>query len=152
MTKDFAEFLDALNKKGVSYVVIGGLAVLSYIPYRTTRDIDVVIEPTPENARKAREAVAEWAGFEPQYSVEDFLSGDILSFGGLLRVEIHTQVPGTTWALLWQDRVPGDLLGISTHFAGLDQLIAMKRAAGRPEKDLPDLRRLEKLRQQKTSG
>jgi predicted nucleotidyltransferase len=147
MTKDFAEFLDALNKRGASYVVIGGLAVLSYIPYRTTRDIDVVIEPTLENARKAREAVAEWGGFEPQFSAEDFLSGDVLSFGGLLRIEIHTHVPGTTWDLLWENRVPGELMGIPTHFAGLDQLIAMKRAAGRPEKDLPDLKRLEKLKQ-----
>lgn len=46
MVKDFAEFLDALNKNGASYVVIGGMAVLAHIPYRTTRDIDVMIEPT----------------------------------------------------------------------------------------------------------
>jgi hypothetical protein len=30
MTKDFAEFLDALNRHGVRYVVIGGIAVLSH--------------------------------------------------------------------------------------------------------------------------
>jgi len=46
MTKDFADFLTALNSEGVAYVVIGGMAVLSYIPYRTTRDLDVLIEPT----------------------------------------------------------------------------------------------------------
>jgi hypothetical protein len=148
MTKDFAEFLDALNKKGASYVVIGGMAVLSYIPYRTTRDIDIVIEPTADNARKTREALAEWGDFEPEFSIEDFLSGDVLSFGGLLRVEIHTRIPGTTWSLLWQHRVRGELRGVPTYFAGLDQLIAMKRAAGRPEKDLPDLKRLEKLKEQ----
>lgn len=60
MSKDFAEFLDALNKNGVSYVVIGGMAVLSHIPYRTTRDIDVLIEPTLENARRAHAAVRDW--------------------------------------------------------------------------------------------
>lgn len=57
MTKDFAEFLAALNKNGVRYVVIGGMAVLSHIPYRTTRDIDILIEPTFENATKARSAI-----------------------------------------------------------------------------------------------
>ena len=57
MTKDFADFLTALNSEGVAYVVIGGMAVLSYIPYRTTRDLDVLIEPTPENAARARRAV-----------------------------------------------------------------------------------------------
>ena len=46
MTEDFADFLAALNSEGVVYVVIGGMAVLSHIPYRTTRDIDVLIEPT----------------------------------------------------------------------------------------------------------
>lgn len=53
MTADFADFLDALNKEGVVYVVIGGIAVLSWIPYRTTRDLDVLIEPTLENGRRA---------------------------------------------------------------------------------------------------
>jgi len=43
VTADFADFLDALNKEGVVYVVIGGIAVLSYVPYRTTRDLDVLI-------------------------------------------------------------------------------------------------------------
>jgi hypothetical protein len=146
MTKDFAEFLDALNRHGVRYVVIGGIAVLSHIPYRTTRDIDVLIEPTLENARRTRVAVGEWGDFEPEYSPEDFVSGDILSFGGLLRVEIHSKIPGTTWESLWEHRVQGELLGVPTAFAGLDDLISMKKAAGRPEKDLPDLKRLEKLK------
>ena len=46
MTQDFADFLGALNREGAAYVVIGGMAVLALIPYRTTRDLDVLIEPT----------------------------------------------------------------------------------------------------------
>lgn len=147
VTKGLAEFLAALNSAGASYVVIGGIAVLSHIPYRTTRDIDVLIEPTPENARKVRDAVRRWGGFEPDYSVEDFLSGDVLSFGELLRAEIHAAVPGVTWEGVWARRIPGDLLGVPTFFASLDDLIAMKEAAGRPEKDVPDLKRLRRLRE-----
>lgn len=147
MIRDFADFLDALNSEGVAYVVIGGMAVLSYVPYRTTRDLDVLIESTLENARKARRAVARWGRFEPAFSPEDFVSGDILSFGGLLRVELHSQVPGVEWDEVWEHRVAGEFAGVSTHFAGLDQLIAMKEASGRREKDLPDLKRLKRLRQ-----
>ena len=147
VTKDFAEFLAALNSEGASYVVIGGMAVLSHIPYRTTRDIDVLIEPTLENARRVREAVRRWGGFEPDYSAEEFLSGDVLSFGGLLRVEVHAAVPGVTWEQAWTNRVAVDFLGVPTSFASLDDLIAMKEAAGRPEKDIPDLRRLRRLRE-----
>lgn len=123
------------------------MAVLAHVPYRTTRDIDVLIEPTLENAHKVREAVRRWGDFEPDYNAEDFISGDILSFGGLLRVEVHAAVPGVSWEQVWAKRITGNLLGVPTFFASLDDLIAMKEAAGRPEKDVPDLRRLRRLRE-----
>lgn len=146
--KDFADFLVALNSEDVRYVVIGGMAVLSYVPYRTTRDIDVLIEPTLDNAKAARRAVQAWGSFESAFSPEEFLSGDVLSFGGLLRVEIHSHLPGFEWADLWRDRVSGELAGVRTHFASLHHLIEMKERAGREEKDLPDLKRLRRLRDQ----
>ena len=145
MTRDFADFLASLNSESVAYVVIDGMAVLRLVPYRTTRDIDVLIEPTTENAERARRAVAAWAGEEPEFGVEDFISGDILSFGGLLRVELHSRVPGAEWQGVWQRRERAEFAGVPTHFASLRDLIAMKRAAGRVDKDLPDLERLEKL-------
>ena len=146
MTKDFADFLDALNNECVTYVIIGGLAVLYYLPYRTTRDIDVLIEPTVDNARRARRAVAAWGGFEPDFSADEFVSGDILSFGGLLRVEIHSEVPGVSWDQVWRKRIQDEFLGVAAAFASLDDLIAMKQAAGRPDKDVPDHERLRLLR------
>lgn len=149
MTADFADFLDALNKEDVAYVVIGGIAVLSYIPYRTTRDLDVLIEPTLENGKRARRALERWGGFEPEFAAEDFVAGDILSFGGLLRVEIHSLVPGPSWEQIWKGRVSSEFRGVVTNFAGLDELIEMKTAAGRAEKDLPDLLRLRQLRDQR---
>ncbi|HXH91814.1 MAG TPA: hypothetical protein VNN25_09545 [Thermoanaerobaculia bacterium] len=39
MTKDFADFLESLNREGVACVVIGWIAALAHIPYRTTRDL-----------------------------------------------------------------------------------------------------------------
>jgi hypothetical protein len=48
VTKHFAHFRESLNREGVAYVVIGGIAVLSHVPYRTTRDRDA---PTVQNAR-----------------------------------------------------------------------------------------------------
>jgi hypothetical protein len=146
VTKDFADFLTSLNTEGVAYVVIKGFAVLSHVPYRTTRDLDVLIEPTLANAEKARRAVAAWGAFEPEYDAADFISGDILSFGGLLRVEFHSRVPGVTWDDVWNGCVEGVFLGVPTRFAGIDELIRMKRATGNAEKDLPDLQRLEAIR------
>jgi hypothetical protein len=146
VTKDFADFLASLNSEDAVYVVIGGIAVLSYVPYRTTRDLDVLIEPTLENARRARRAVKSWLGSDPQFAAEEFIAGDILSFGGLLRVEVHSNVPGPPWAEIWKGRVAGEFAGVPTHFAGPDELIAMKEATGGAEKDLPDLIRLREMK------
>lgn len=144
MTADFADFLAALNSEGVVYVVIGGMAVLSYVPYRTTRDLDVLIEPTLENASRARRAVARWGGFEPQFTVDEFIAGDILSFGGLLRVEVHSRVPGPDWATVWRGRTAGEFRGVPVFFAGIDE------ATRRLEKDLPDVARLRELKSLRT--
>ena len=152
MTQDYADFLAALNNEDAVYVVIGGMAVLALIPYRTTRDLDILIEPTPENASKVREAVRRWGGFEPEFAAADFISGDILSFGGLLRVEVHSSVPGVTWATVWSNRVAGELRGVPADFAGIDELIAMKEATGRSDKDRPDVARLRKLRKERGEG
>lgn len=147
MTQDFADFLGALNREGAAYVVIGGMAVMYHLPYRTTRDIDVLIEPTLENAHRVRKAVQRWGGFEPKFTAEEFISGDILSFGGLLRVEVLSRAPGVTWERVASHRIEGSFRGVTTYFASLDDLIAMKEASGRREKDLPDLRRLRRLRE-----
>jgi hypothetical protein len=119
---------------------------MAHVPYRTTRDLDVLIEPTLENAEKVRRAVAVWGSFDPEYAAADFISGDILSFGGLLRVEVHSRVPGVLWTDVWNGRVESEFLGVRTAFAGVNELILMKRATGNVEKDLPDVRRLEAIR------
>ena len=82
MSRDFADFLAVLNNEGASYVIIGGMAVLALIPYRTTRDLDVLIEPTLTNALKTRDAVRAWGGFEPIYSAEEFISGEFAPLAG----------------------------------------------------------------------
>jgi hypothetical protein len=52
-----------------------------------------------------------------------------------------------------RDRTRGELLGVPTWFAGLDQLIAMKEATGLPDKDTSDVERLRRLRRnEETSG
>lgn len=149
MTKDFADFLASLNSEGAVYVVIGGIAVLSYVPYRTTRDLDVLIEPTLDNAHRVRRAVEKWLGAEPQFEPDEFIAGDILSFGGLVRVEVHSNVPGPPWETIWAEKVAGEFAGVPTHFAGPDQLIAMKEATMGPEKDVPDLIRLRDLKRKR---
>lgn len=104
-----------------------------------------MIEPTIENAPRVRHALERWGGFEPEFGEEEFIAGDILSFGGLLRVEVHLRVRSVNWEQVWAHRVEAAFGDVPTQFASLDDLIAMKEATGRKEKDRPDLTRLRAL-------
>ena len=50
---------DALNRFGVRYVVVGAQALILWGGARTTRDIDILIEPTAENAQRVLDALAD---------------------------------------------------------------------------------------------
>jgi hypothetical protein len=50
--KDFREFIELLNKNDVHYLIIGGYAFSFYAQPRFTKDIDILIEQSRENAQK----------------------------------------------------------------------------------------------------
>jgi hypothetical protein len=63
-----------------------------------------------------------------------------------LETDIHPFVAGANFDEIWNNRVDDQLGDTPTHLASLNDLIRMKRAAGRP-KDLADLQALLKLQQ-----
>ena len=54
---DYEEFIAALNAHGVRYLVVGAHAVAFHARPRATRDLDILIDPVPQNARKALAAM-----------------------------------------------------------------------------------------------
>jgi hypothetical protein len=54
---DFIRVLDALDKHGVDYILIGGVAIILHGMQRLTRDIDIFIRMVPENVGRLREAL-----------------------------------------------------------------------------------------------
>jgi hypothetical protein len=59
-SQDYEEFIAALNAHGVRYLVIGAHAVAFHARPRATKDLDVLLDPTAENARKALAALREF--------------------------------------------------------------------------------------------
>lgn len=49
---DFKEFIQALNKHGIEYLLVGGYAVIYHGYNRTTGDIDIWVKKTEDNYRK----------------------------------------------------------------------------------------------------
>ncbi len=72
--RDYEEFIAALNAHGVRYLVVGAHAVALHARPRATKDLDVLIDPTPANARKALNALrAFFGGADLGYSIDDLM-------------------------------------------------------------------------------
>lgn len=57
--RDFIAVLAALDKHGVDYVLIGGVAVVLHGMERLTRDVDIMVKMVPENVERLRKALHE---------------------------------------------------------------------------------------------
>ncbi|MDI6813303.1 MAG: hypothetical protein QMD10_07150 [Desulfitobacteriaceae bacterium] len=55
--EDVKKICRALNKKGAEYLIIGGLAMNFHGLTRMTHDIDLLIDPSPENIKKVIDAL-----------------------------------------------------------------------------------------------
>lgn len=144
-----------LHDHGVEFVVIGGFAVALHGVERATKDVDIVPEQSRENLARLWEALedldakpAEIGDFRPEEMPMPF-SLDALAEGGgnwvlitrLGRLDVMQWVSGVdTYEELRANAVVEVVpeVGGPVWFAGLDDLLAMKRAAGRPQ-DLLDI-------------
>jgi hypothetical protein len=55
--EDLVAICRSLNKEGVRYLLIGGFAVILHGLVRTTKDIDLLIDPSEENIRRLKKAL-----------------------------------------------------------------------------------------------
>ena len=61
----FGQILDDLNRVGVRYVLIGGIALIRHGVVRATRDVDAILAPDPENLERLRILIEEWPATRP---------------------------------------------------------------------------------------
>lgn len=136
------EFLAALNAHGVEFLVVGGYAVYYHGYPRDTGDIDIVIRPSLENARRLVSAVAAFGAGGLGFTAEDYLSRDFLQIGvSPVRIDITSAFDGVDEERLWSEKVEGRIGAVRVWFPSKECLILNKRAAGRP-KDLRDVEAL----------
>ena len=142
----FESLLASLNTHKADYVVIGAVCLPVHGYYRATADLDILFRPTLENARRVRLAM-EAVRYDLQgLPDEQMLETKLLFRGYASQVDLHPFVKGVDFDRVWRNRVTGTYEQTPASFASLDDLIAIKEAAGRP-KDLEDLKALRKLKQ-----
>jgi predicted nucleotidyltransferase len=143
---DIEGLLRSLNARSARYVVIGATAFPVHGYARATLDVDLLIEPTQENAARVHAALVDFGYDLSDVSAAELLTQKILIRQYVVETDIHPFVKGAIFEDVWARRVQDRLGETPTAFASLDDLIRMKEAAGRP-KDIEDLRVLRKIKE-----
>jgi hypothetical protein len=144
---DFVDLLAAFGRAEVRYLIIGGYAVGYHDRPRTTKDLDLLLDPAPENIRRACGALLEFGAHADiaahlQMAVED----EVVWMGHPpIRVDFLKEAPGVDFAEAWDRRIADTWNGVPVMVISRDDLIGAKRASGR-EQDLIDARNLERAR------
>lgn len=144
---DFKELLAEFARSGVEAVLVGGYAVAFHGRPRATKDIDLVLEGSPANLERASEALARFGA--PSVVVEavrTLAPPDIVYMGQPpLRVDLLRTIDGVDPTGLAARAIAAEIDGVPLRVIDLADLIANKRAAGRPQ-DLIDAAFLDRVR------
>ena len=142
--EDFQDFIKSLNKFGVEYMLVGGYAVILRGYSRSTGDMDIWVNKTPENYQQLQLAIIEFGLPSEAVKQNQFFSTeyDVFSFGKPpYAIEIMTAVKGVEFIPAFQQSTIEQVDGLPVRVIHLNQLIEAKKAAGR-NKDLNDLENL----------
>lgn len=142
---DFVDLLAAFASAEVRYLVIGGYAVGYHDRPRTTKDLDILLDPAPENISRACRALLEFGAHADiaahlAAAVDDEV---VWMWHPPVRVDLLKDAPGVNFADAWERRVVDVWNGVPAILISRDDLIRSKRASGR-EQDLIDARNLER--------
>ena len=145
MNPDFDDFLRALSEAEVRFLVAGAHALAIYGVPRSTGDIDIWIEASPENSERMWRALRAFGAPVESLgiTVDDLSKPDLVVQLGLppRRIDILTGLSGLTFEVAWKDRVLHVFGSGQVPFISRESLVANKRHTGR-HKDLADLEAL----------
>ena len=143
-----AEVCARLNRHRARYVLVGARALQLWGSARATRDIDILIEPTVENARRVLAALSEVGfGIASEWLAEEVVKKPVTIIGDSPRVDILT----VAWAVKYTEARPAatvfTLEGVKIPTASIEDLIKSKRT-GRLQ-DAADIEVLEEIRRRR---
>jgi len=145
---DTEDLLRLLKEHRVDFIIIGASAFPVYGYVRATLDIDIFIKPEKTNAERTYSALKEFGYDLSDVSISDLLTKKLLIRQYDVEVDIHPFVKGVTFEKVWKNKVEAKYGKTRVFFASLDDLIDMKRAAGRPQ-DVQDLKYLMKIKEKR---
>ncbi len=141
---DFSDLFRTFSAAGVEYLVVGAHAVIQYAEPRFTKDLDVWVNPSPQNAERVYRALADFGAPLIDVTQESFTDPELIYQIGVApnRIDILMGIAGVEFDEAWENRFESTYGGVPIPVIGKAELIRAKRASGRPQ-DLLDVERLE---------
>jgi len=133
-----------LNATEARYVLVGASAMQLWGTTRATRDVDILIEPTLENAQRVLTALSQlpW-GVAAEWDASAIIRKPVTIIGDQPNVDILT----VAWSVHYRDAAPAatvfEVEGVRIPTASIPHLIASKRT-GRLQ-DAADILVLEEI-------
>ncbi|MBK1828478.1 hypothetical protein [Haloferula rosea] len=146
MNSDFKDLLRIFAEEGVEYLTVGAYAVIHYTQPRYTKDIDLWIKPSVENAERVARAFHRFGLPLVEVTQQDFEQEGLQYAIGMppCQIDFLTSLPGApSFDEAWCRRSSAEEDNIPIHFLGKSDLVSAKKTAARPQ-DLADLDELER--------
>ena len=142
-SQDFREFIELLIKHKAEYLIVGGYAVGVHGHPRYTGDLDIWLNPIPENADLILKCVNEFGFSSFCLAQSDFTKpGNVIQLGyPPLRIDLLTEIDGVTFEECFVNRKVVIIEDLKVNFIGYNDLLKNKKKTGRPM-DIDDIENL----------
>ena len=139
-SQDFREFIELLIKHKAEYLIVGGYAVGVHGHPRYTGDLDIWLNPSPENAELILKSVNEFGFSSFKLNQSDFTKpGNVIQLGyPPLRIDLLTEIDGVTFEESFRNRKEVTIEDLTVNFIGYNDLLKNKKESGRP-RDIDDI-------------
>lgn len=140
MSPDFKDILRLFEKHEVEYLIVGGYAVIRYTQPRYTKDMDLWIRPSPENAEKVAAAFRDFGIPLIEVSEADLAQEGLQLMVGMPpnAIDFLTSIEGISFDAAWAKRRIFEASFGHLYYLSPSDLVASKRAAARLQ-DLADV-------------
>ena len=139
-----AQVCQLLNAEHARYVVVGAIAMQLWGTTRATRDIDILIDPTLENAERVLRALAQLPiGVAAEFTPADVVSRGVTMIGDTPNVGILTRAGNLQWTDAERGLAVFSVDGVDVPTVSIPGLIESKRT-GRLQ-DIADIQVLAEL-------
>lgn len=151
LNEDYRDILRAFSTEQVRFLLVGAYAMAAHGYPRATMDIDIWVDPSPQNAAAVLRALNRFGAPAHDLRLDDLLADDTVFQIGVAprRIDILTGATGLTFTDAFASSMEIEIDGVTAHVLCLDDLIENKKASGRKQ-DEADVEVLESLRNSKS--